>query len=117
MIPAGSYITWKILEISADAEKLPEGTPALPSQPASPGMGSLFAEAGENAKKEEKATAIRNLLLVVTVVDMVAIAGYIYCIFGLGWEPDKTIMPFLAVFFIPTGLYFAWKMDKIRNGS
>lgn len=117
MIPAVSYLVWKILEISVDAEKLPEQTSAPPSQPASPGKVPPFAEDGKKTKNEEKKRAIRNLVLVVAIVDMAAVAVYVYCIFGLGWVPDKIYKPVLGVFFIPSGLYFAWKMEKIKTGS
>jgi hypothetical protein len=64
--------------------------------------------------KEEKRNAFLKLLLTITTIDAVAIAGYLILVFGLGWD-ETTPFILLIVITVITGFYFQWQNNKITN--
>lgn len=65
---------------------------------------------------DEKKRAVLSLVLRVVAVDAVIIAAYFYGVLVLGYDPVLAMVPLLGVS-MATGLYFAWRRQRIERGS
>lgn len=65
---------------------------------------------------EEKKRAVLFLVLEVLAIDAILIAAYFYGVLVLGYDPVLAMIPLLGVS-MATGLYFAWRRQRIERGS
>ncbi|PKL65675.1 MAG: hypothetical protein CVV32_00270 [Methanomicrobiales archaeon HGW-Methanomicrobiales-3] len=76
-----------------------------------------FGDGGQKPlSQDEKKRAVLFLVLGVLAIDAILIAAYFYVVLVLGYDPVLAMILLVGVS-MATGLYFAWRRQRIERGS